>query len=51
MPDQTAGLQPNQPTTSETFSALNTKPIVVGLYGLPGSGKTFLLDQLKQNVG
>ena len=24
---------------------------MVGLYGIPGSGKTFLLDQLKQEMG
>ena len=27
------------------------KPIVVGIYGIPGCGKTFLFDQLKQELG
>ncbi|KAJ6115266.1 hypothetical protein N7486_001044 [Penicillium sp. IBT 16267x] len=26
------------------------KPVIVGLYGLPGAGKTFLLDKLKRSV-
>ena len=26
------------------------KPIIVGLYGIPGSGKTYLLNQLKQEL-
>ena len=28
----------------------HVKPVVVGLYGIPGSGKTFLLNQLKQEL-
>ena len=27
------------------------RPIVIGLYGVPGSGKSFLLNQLKQQLG
>ncbi|KAF3931412.1 hypothetical protein ABW19_dt0201880 [Dactylella cylindrospora] len=27
------------------------KPIVVGIYGIPGSGKTFLLSELEQELG
>ena len=27
------------------------KPVVIGLYGVPGSGKTFLLNQLEQELG
>ncbi|MCJ1333997.1 hypothetical protein MMC10_010704 [Thelotrema lepadinum] len=30
--------------------ASTKKPVVVGLYGLPGAGKTFLLNQLKQEL-
>jgi uracil phosphoribosyltransferase/adenylate kinase/phosphoserine phosphatase len=41
----------NQLTTPETRSAANDKVVVVGLYGLPGSGKTFLQNQLKQELG
>ena len=50
-PSLTADLQPNQSTPSELRSAPDRKAIVVGLYGLPGSGKTFLLNQLKQKLG
>ena len=32
-------------------SASKKKSMVVGIYGVPGSGKTFLLDQLKQELG
>lgn len=28
----------------------NGKPIIVGIYGLPGSGKTYLLNQLQQRL-
>ncbi|MCJ1377066.1 hypothetical protein MMC17_000156 [Xylographa soralifera] len=46
-----ADLQLNQSTTPEVRSTSNEKPIIVALYGVPGSGKTFLLDQLKQELG
>lgn len=39
-----------QLTTTETPSVPN-KPVVVGIYGIPGSGKTYLLNQLKQKLG
>ncbi|TAQ88885.1 hypothetical protein B7494_g2812 [Chlorociboria aeruginascens] len=42
--------QLNQVTPLESRSASNNKAVVVGLYGVPGSGKTFLLDQLKQEL-
>ena len=51
MPGPTADPQPNQSTALESRSASNNKAVVVGLYGVPGSGKTFLLDQLKQELG
>jgi len=51
MPRSTADLQPNQFTTPEFRSASDHKAVVVGLYGVPGSGKTFLLNQLKQELG
>lgn len=51
MPSSTANLQLNQSTTSENRSASDAKAVVVGLYGLPGSGKSFLLNQLKQELG
>ena len=51
MPGSTSDLQPNQFTTPEMRSASDHKAVVVGLYGVPGSGKTFLLNQLKQELG
>ena len=46
-----AGLQLNHPATPEIQSASDHKAVVVGIYGIPGSGKTFLLNQLKQELG
>ncbi len=51
MPSQTADPPQNHPTALESLSASNNKAVVVGLYGVPGSGKTFLLHQLKQELG
>jgi uracil phosphoribosyltransferase/phosphoserine phosphatase/adenylate kinase len=34
----------------ETFRFSKSKPKVIGIYGIPGSGKTFLLNQLKQSL-
>lgn len=50
MPGPTADPQLSELTALESLSASNNK-VVVGLYGVPGSGKTFLLNQLKQEVG
>ena len=46
-----ANLHPKQSTSPENLSTSNPKAVVVGLYGVPGSGKTFLLNQLKQELG
>ena len=53
MLSSTADLQhnQNQPTNSDDPPASDHKAVVVGLYGVPGSGKTFLLNQLKQELG
>jgi phosphoserine phosphatase/adenylate kinase len=51
MPGPTADPQLNQPTALESRSASNDKAIVVGIYGIPGCGKTFMLNQLKQELG
>ncbi|MCJ1310708.1 hypothetical protein MMC25_004374 [Agyrium rufum] len=47
MADPAANAQLNQRTALESRPSSN-KAVVVGLYGVPGAGKTFLLDQLKQ---
>ena len=49
MPGPTADPQLN--TALESRAASNNKAVVVGIYGIPGSGKTFLLKQLKQELG
>lgn len=41
---------PDQPQASERHNSLN-KPIVVGLYGVSGTGKSFLMNHLKQELG
>ncbi|KAI0467603.1 uracil phosphoribosyltransferase-domain-containing protein [Xylaria cf. heliscus] len=44
-----SGEQDHGKTGEGTVS--NNKPVVVGIYGLPGSGKTFLLRQLEDELG
>lgn len=51
MPGPTADPQLNQSSALETRSASHNKAIVVGIYGIPGSGKTFLLNQLRTALG
>lgn len=51
MPSSTADHQLNESTALARQSASNKKAIVVGLYGIPGSGKTFFLEQLKAELG
>ncbi|KAI1197351.1 uracil phosphoribosyltransferase-domain-containing protein [Nemania serpens] len=48
MPGSGEHIYPNQTVTP---SAAKGAPVIVGIYGLPGCGKTFLLDQLKQKLG
>ncbi|KAI4190094.1 MAG: hypothetical protein L6R41_001013 [Letrouitia leprolyta] len=43
--------QMNQHTTLEPSLQSDNKPTVVGLYGVPGAGKTVLLNELKQELG
>jgi hypothetical protein len=38
-------------TTPETQSFLPERPTIVGVYGLPGSGKAFLLKQVEKELG
>ena len=49
--DSTADRQLHRFTAPEVPSASNDKAVVVGLYGLPGSGETYLLNQLKRELG
>ncbi|KAI9798893.1 MAG: hypothetical protein M1833_004396 [Piccolia ochrophora] len=51
MPGMTTDTQLHEPIVSESMSASKGKGVVVGLYGVPGTGKTFLLDQLRQELG
>ena len=46
-----ADLQLNQFAAPEIRAASDDKSVVIGLYGVPGSGKTFLLNQVKQELG
>lgn len=47
----TADPQLSKSTALETQSAFDKEAVVVGLYGISGSGKTFLLEQLKLELG
>lgn len=51
IPSSMADLQLNQPTNPGICSASHHKAVVVGLYGVPGSGKPYLLNQLEQRLG
>ncbi|KAL8936979.1 MAG: hypothetical protein Q9216_004656 [Gyalolechia sp. 2 TL-2023] len=46
-----ADLQPDQVTSPATQTAISDKPVIVGFYGLPGSGKSFHLTWLKKFMG
>jgi len=48
VPAPTADSQLNRPMTTANSPAPKSKAVVVGLYGIQGSGKTFLMHQLKQ---
>jgi uracil phosphoribosyltransferase/phosphoserine phosphatase/adenylylsulfate kinase-like enzyme len=41
---------PSQLTETDAHTVPKDKPVIVGIYGIPGSGKTFLLDQVKQKL-
>ena len=47
IPGPTADTHLQQSTALSIRSASKDKAVVIGLYGVPGSGKTFLLNQLK----
>lgn len=50
MPSPAVDLQLKPSKTPGALVGSNKKPVVVGLYGVPGSGKTYLLNQLKQEI-
>lgn len=43
--------QPESSMVRTNFSSSHGKPTVIGIYGLPGSGKTTSLNELKQELG
>lgn len=51
MADPTFNAQLAQVVTSEASRPPHDKPVIIGLYGVPGSGKTYLLNQLKEKLG
>ncbi|KAK1772026.1 uracil phosphoribosyltransferase-domain-containing protein [Phialemonium atrogriseum] len=51
MSAQIADGMPSQLADSSARPPSKVRPIVIGLYGVPGSGKSFLLNQLKQQLG
>ena len=44
------GIHGHDETPANQVSASSSKPVVMGLYGLPGSGKSFLLNTLKRGL-
>lgn len=50
MPGPVADPRPGPSAAPGTQSASKAKAVVVGLYGVPGAGKTYLLKQLKQEL-
>lgn len=50
IPSSTVNPQLVQDITPGTGSASDHKAVIVGLYGVPGSGKIFLLIQLKREL-
>lgn len=51
MSDSVANTQLSTSVASASACTAHNRPVIVGIYGLPGSGKTFLLNQLKPNLG
>ena len=51
MTDLTVDSTLHLPEMSRPRSSSNSKTVVVGLYGVPGAGKTFLLHQLRRELG
>ena len=51
MPSPVVDSQLERSTISRKQSASQKNAVIVGLYGVPGSGKTYLLNQLEQRLG
>ena len=51
MADITVDDVPKDQSSPTHHPSSEAKPVVVGLYGLPGSGKTHLLNELKHRLG
>ena len=49
-PDLREDPQPKNSAACESQSAVTDKPVVVGLFGISGCGKTFLLNQLETQL-
>lgn len=50
MADSAVDFQPDHPGAKDILTALDDKAVVVGLYGIPGCGKTTLMKQLKVHL-
>jgi uracil phosphoribosyltransferase/adenylate kinase/phosphoserine phosphatase len=46
-----SSITPSASASASNSDPLNVKPTVIGIYGLPASGKTYLIGQLKRQLG
>ncbi|KAL6717570.1 hypothetical protein ACLMJK_005485 [Lecanora helva] len=51
MPSLATNGKPNSPIEPATSAVPGQKPVVIGIYGLPASGKTHLLRKLEKELG
>ncbi|KAI8962046.1 uracil phosphoribosyltransferase-domain-containing protein [Daldinia sp. FL1419] len=51
MPSTSVNRQASQPAESQSVAPLPSRPVVIGLYGISGCGKSYLLNTLKQKLG
>ena len=51
MSGEISDIQLNKLSVSDTHSIPKEKPVIIGIYGVPGCGKTFVLNQLKERLG
>lgn len=50
MADSAVDFKPDHPGAKDILTASDDEAVVVGLYGIPGSGKTTLMKQLKEHL-